>query len=206
MSSDAIDRRRNRRTLEKYLSQARHREGGRDRTRDARAAPRYVGRISATYDVPAIFPECCPSGASSSTSAVQRRYDRPSRRLATLAWDPRRSALFRRGPLDTLKNNRQRHRLASMKGSWAGAMGQVQIMSVQLPRVRAGLRRRRPPRHLVDGGGRAARRSRGLRSRRANWTAGESWGREVAIQPEARRRIWWTRVDAATARARRDAT
>ena len=49
--------------------------------------------------------------------------------LATLAWDPRRSSFFRGELLDALEIlNRGDIGLESMKGSWAGAMGQVQFM------------------------------------------------------------------------------
>src|SRR5207253_5155020 len=49
--------------------------------------------------------------------------------LATLAWDPRRSTLFRRELFDALEIlNRGDIDLANMKGSWAGAMGQVQFI------------------------------------------------------------------------------
>ncbi len=49
--------------------------------------------------------------------------------LATLAWDPRRSALFRAELFDALEIlNRGDIELARLKGSWAGAMGQVQFM------------------------------------------------------------------------------
>lgn len=49
--------------------------------------------------------------------------------LATLAWDPRRSALFRTELLSALEIlNNGDIELARMRGSWAGAMGQVQFM------------------------------------------------------------------------------
>src|ERR1700730_904071 len=49
--------------------------------------------------------------------------------LATLAWDPRRSTMFRNELLDALEIlNRGDIDLAHMRGSWAGAMGQVQFM------------------------------------------------------------------------------
>lgn len=49
--------------------------------------------------------------------------------LATLAWDPRRSTFFRGELFDALQIlNRGDIDLASMKGSWAGAMGQPQFM------------------------------------------------------------------------------
>jgi membrane-bound lytic murein transglycosylase B len=108
--------------------------------------------------------------------------------LATLAWDPRRSALFRRELLDALEIlNRGDIDLPSLRGSWAGAMGQVQFI---------------PSSYLqyaedYDGDGR-----RDIWSTTADvfasianymhghgWKDGESWGREVKVPPEARRRI-----------------
>jgi membrane-bound lytic murein transglycosylase B len=49
--------------------------------------------------------------------------------LATLAWDPRRSAFFRGELFDALEIlNRGDIDLPRLKGSWAGAMGQTQFM------------------------------------------------------------------------------
>ena len=49
--------------------------------------------------------------------------------LATLAWDPRRSAFFRGELFNALEIlNRGDIELAKMRGSWAGAMGQPQFM------------------------------------------------------------------------------
>jgi membrane-bound lytic murein transglycosylase B len=49
--------------------------------------------------------------------------------LATLAYDPRRSTLFRSELFDALEIlNRGDIELASLKGSWAGALGQPQFM------------------------------------------------------------------------------
>src|SRR6185503_9319845 len=49
--------------------------------------------------------------------------------LATLAWDPRRSTLFRAELFSALEIlNRGDIDIAKMRGSWAGAMGQVQFM------------------------------------------------------------------------------
>jgi membrane-bound lytic murein transglycosylase B len=49
--------------------------------------------------------------------------------LATLAWDPRRSALFREELLTALEIlNRGDIEFADMRGSWAGAMGQPQFI------------------------------------------------------------------------------
>jgi peptidoglycan lytic transglycosylase B len=108
--------------------------------------------------------------------------------LATLAWDRRRAAFFRGELLDALQIlDRGDIDLEHLRGSWAGAMGQVQFM---------------PSSYLewaedFDGDGR-----RDIWSTPADvfasianyllghgWTAGEPWGREVKIAPEAARRI-----------------
>jgi membrane-bound lytic murein transglycosylase B len=108
--------------------------------------------------------------------------------LATLAWDPRRSTFFRGELLDALEIvNRGDIELPRLRGSWAGAMGQVQFM---------------PSSYLKfaedwDGDGR-----RDVWSDEADifasianylkgngWRADETWGREVAVGREAARRI-----------------
>lgn len=108
--------------------------------------------------------------------------------LATLAWDPRRSTLFRRELLDALEIlNRGDIDLASMKGSWAGAMGQPQFMPSSYLRFAED----------YDGDGRRdiwstpadifASIANYLHGNR--WTSGQSWGREVNVDAAARRRI-----------------
>jgi membrane-bound lytic murein transglycosylase B len=108
--------------------------------------------------------------------------------LATLAWDPRRSALFRRELFDALEIlNRGDIEFSHLRGSWAGAMGQVQFM---------------PSSYLqfaedYDGDGRKDiwSTSADVFASIANylkghgWKAGESWGREVKVTPEVARRI-----------------
>ncbi len=108
--------------------------------------------------------------------------------LTTLAWDPRRSTFFRGELFDALEIlNRGDIDFAHMKGSWAGAMGQLQFM---------------PSSYLdfaedYDGDG-----VRDIWSNPADvfasianylvgygWTAGESWGREVKVSPSAARAI-----------------
>jgi membrane-bound lytic murein transglycosylase B len=108
--------------------------------------------------------------------------------LATLAWDPRRSTFFRGELFDALEIlNRGDISLARMRGSWAGAMGQVQFM---------------PSSYLqfaedFDGDGR-----RDIWSTPADvfasianylkghgWKAGEPWGREVKVEPDPARTI-----------------
>jgi peptidoglycan lytic transglycosylase B len=110
------------------------------------------------------------------------------RALTTLAWDPRRSALFRAELFDALEIlNRGDTDLAKMKGSWAGAMGQPQFM---------------PSSYLAfaedfDGDGRRdiwsspgdvfASIANYLRGH--GWVAGSNWGREVKIPKEVATRL-----------------
>ena len=108
--------------------------------------------------------------------------------LATLAWDPRRATFFRGELFNALEIlNRGDIDLAHMKGSWAGAMGQLQFM---------------PSSYLdyaedYDGDGR-----RDIWSTPADvfasianylvghgWIAGQSWGREVKVSRAAERAI-----------------
>jgi membrane-bound lytic murein transglycosylase B len=127
--------------------------------------------------------------------------------LATLAWDPRRATFFRGelfNALDIL--NRGDIDFASMKGSWAGAMGQPQFM---------------PSSYLqfaqdFDGDGRKdiwgnagdvfASIANYLKGH--GWVEGQTWGREVRLSPEAAKKI---RADVArrgtdTCRGARDMT
>jgi membrane-bound lytic murein transglycosylase B len=108
--------------------------------------------------------------------------------LATLAWDPRRATFFRGELFDALEIlNRGDIDLAHLRGSWAGAMGQVQFM---------------PSSYLqfaedFDGDGRRdiwstpgdvfASIANYLKGH--GWAAGQTWGREVKVTPEVGRRI-----------------
>jgi membrane-bound lytic murein transglycosylase B len=100
--------------------------------------------------------------------------------LATLAYDERRGAMFRRQLLAALRIVDQGHQQpTSMKGSWAGAMGQVQFMPST---YRA---------YAVDhdGDGRKdiwssvpdALASAANYLSNAGWRRGETWGRRVEI-------------------------
>ena len=126
--------------------------------------------------------------------------------LATLAWDPRRSALFRAELFDALDIlNRGDIELPRLKGSWAGAMGQVQFMPSSYLKFAEDF----------DGDGRRdiwATPSDIFASianymKGHGWIDGDTWGREVAVSPEARRRIT-NEVDSrnGTCRATRDMT
>jgi membrane-bound lytic murein transglycosylase B len=108
--------------------------------------------------------------------------------LATLAWDPRRSPLFRRELFDALEIlNRGDIELARLRGSWAGAMGQPQFMPSSYLRYAEDF----------NGDGRRdiwstpgdvfASIANYLKGR--GWVTGERWGREVRVGEEARRRI-----------------
>jgi membrane-bound lytic murein transglycosylase B len=108
--------------------------------------------------------------------------------LATLAWDPRRSTFFRGELFDALQIvNRGDIDLAHLRGSWAGAMGQVQFMPSSYLKYAED----------YDGDGRRdiwsepadvfASIANYLSSR--GWTNGDSWGREVKVSADASRRI-----------------
>jgi membrane-bound lytic murein transglycosylase B len=126
--------------------------------------------------------------------------------LATLAWDPRRSTFFRGELFDALEIlNRGDIDFASMKGSWAGAMGQPQFMPSSYLKYAED----------YDGDGHKdiwsnqgdvfASIANYLKGH--GWKAGESWGREVAVSPGAAKHI---RADVArradTCRGARDMT
>jgi membrane-bound lytic murein transglycosylase B len=108
--------------------------------------------------------------------------------LATLAWDPRRSLFFRGELFAALEIlNHGDIEAARMRGSWAGAMGQVQFMPSSYLKFAEDF----------DGDGRRdiwssppdvlASIANYLRGH--GWTAGPSWGREVHLPKEAPGRI-----------------
>jgi membrane-bound lytic murein transglycosylase B len=108
--------------------------------------------------------------------------------LATLAWDPRRAAFFREELFNALEIvNRGDIDLARLRGSWAGAMGQVQFMPSSYLKFAEDF----------DGDGR-----RDIWSTPADvfasianylhghgWTPDEMWGREVIVTAAAKSRI-----------------
>jgi membrane-bound lytic murein transglycosylase B len=126
--------------------------------------------------------------------------------LATLAWDPRRATFFRGELFDALEIlNRGDITIGDMKGSWAGAMGQVQFMPSSYLKFAQD----------YDGDGRKdiwanhgdvfASIANYLKGH--GWVPGQAWGREVSISAEALQHI---RRDvpfrAGSCRARRDMT
>ena len=108
--------------------------------------------------------------------------------LATLAWDPRRATFFRGELFDALEIlNRGDIDLASMKGSWAGAMGQPQFMPSSYLKFAEDF----------DGDGRKdiwsspgdvfASIANYLKGH--GWTSDQTWGREVSIAAPAAKKI-----------------
>ena len=103
--------------------------------------------------------------------------------LATLAWDPRRSAFFRSELFAALQIlDRGDIELTRMRGSWAGAMGQLQFMPSSFLKFAED----------YDGDGRRdiwssppdIFASVGNYLKGNGWIAGQAWGREVRV-PEA---------------------
>jgi len=108
--------------------------------------------------------------------------------LATLAWDPRRAAFFRGELFNALEIlSRGDIDLPRLKGSWAGAMGQVQFMPSSYLKFAEDF----------DGDGRRdiwstpgdvfASIANYLKGH--GWAADQGWGREVTVSAEAARRI-----------------
>ena len=173
-------------TLEKYLSQ-RVTAAQITTAREMMAKHHdLLEEISATYDVP---PSLLISIWGFESNFGRFAGVRPTvAALATLAYDPRRSTLFRRELFAALEIlNRGDIDLASMKGSWAGAMGQVQFIPtsyLQYAEDYDGDGRRDIWGTTADVFASIANYMRGQ-----GWKNGESWGREVQLTPEARRRI-----------------
>ncbi len=103
--------------------------------------------------------------------------------LATLAYDTRRSAFFRRELMAALRILNQGHiDFAAMKGSWAGAMGQSQFMPTSFQAYAQDF----------DGDGRRdiwlnpadVFASIANYLKRHKWQAGQTWGREVVLPPD----------------------
>jgi membrane-bound lytic murein transglycosylase B len=108
--------------------------------------------------------------------------------LATLAWDTRRSTLFRGELLNALDIlNSGDVDLAHLRGSWAGAMGQPQFLPSSYVKWAEDF----------DGDGRRdiwttpadvfASIANYLKAH--GWTTGQSWGREVKVSKQAAERI-----------------
>jgi membrane-bound lytic murein transglycosylase B len=145
-----------------------------------------VDRVAAHYQIP---PHTIVSIWGAESNFGRFTGVRPTvEALATLAWDPRRSTLFRGElfhALDIL--NRGDIGIADMRGSWAGAMGQPQFMPSSYLKYAEDF----------DGDGRRdIWGSQGdIFASIANylkgygWTPGQLWGREVTVPKETGDRI-----------------
>ncbi len=173
-------------SLEQYLDRrltAKLIKGGRDAYAKQREL---VDRIAERYGVPANIIIAIWGAESNFGRFSGVRPTVPA--LATLAWDPRRATFFRGELFNALEIvNRGDIDLPRLRGSWAGAMGQVQFM---------------PSSYLqfaedFDGDGRRdiwstpsdIFASIGNYLKGHGWAAGETWGREVLVTPEVARRI-----------------
>ena len=126
--------------------------------------------------------------------------------LATLAWDPRRSTLFRRELFNALEILDQGHiELAKMQGSWAGAMGQPQFMPssyLEFAEDFDGDGKRDIWSSTPDVFGSIANYLKGK-----GWVTGARWGREVKVPPAVLTQIRDTvERRSAGCQARRDMT
>src|SRR5262245_8852174 len=105
--------------------------------------------------------------------------------LATLAYDPRRSAMFRSELFNALEIvNRGDIELEQMKGSWAGALGQPQFMPssyLQFAQDFDGDGKRDIWRSQPD-----VFASVAYYLQQHGWKAGSRWGREVRIPASVR--------------------
>ena len=100
--------------------------------------------------------------------------------LATLAWDPRRSAFFRSELLDAMEIlNRGDIDAARMRGSWAGAMGQPQFMPSSYLKWAEDFDD--DGRRDIWGSSADVFASIANYLKAHGWTAGQVWGREVRV-------------------------
>jgi membrane-bound lytic murein transglycosylase B len=108
--------------------------------------------------------------------------------LATLAWEGRRGAFFRGELMDALDVvDRGYIGLDDLRGSWAGAMGQTQFMPSSYLKYAVdfdGDDRRDIWKSTPDTLASIANYLKG-----SGWTEDETWGREVAVSPDAQARI-----------------
>jgi membrane-bound lytic murein transglycosylase B len=108
--------------------------------------------------------------------------------LATLAWDPRRSTLFRKELFSALQIlNDGDIEITRMRGSWAGAMGQPQFMPstyLQYAEDFDGDGRKDIWGSPADTFASIANYLRGY-----GWTSGQLWGREVSMPKAVASRI-----------------
>jgi membrane-bound lytic murein transglycosylase B len=152
----------------------------------ARVNATILNRVEADYDVQRRFVVAI--------WGMESRYGRLTGRtpvfqaLATLAWEPRRAAMFRGELFDALSMVARGHiEPSEMTGSWAGAMGQTQFMPSNYLKYAVDFDK--------DGRSDIWRSTGDALASIANylkgfgWNDKETWGREVKVPTEARARI-----------------
>ena len=147
---------------------------------------RLLARLERTYGV--------PGRIVLAIWGMESRYGRNIGRtpvfqaLATLAWEPRRSNFFRGQLFDALTIVSRGHSdVATMRGSWAGAMGQTQFMPssyLEYAVDEDGDGRRDIWGSTPDVLGSIANYLKGH-----GWAPDHTWGREVRVSAAARARI-----------------
>jgi membrane-bound lytic murein transglycosylase B len=125
---------------------------------------------------------------------LESRYGRNAGRtpvfqaLATLAWEPRRSAFFRSQLFDAIDMvARGDIEPAAMKGSWAGAMGQTQFMPSSY--LAHAVDFDRDGRRDIWSSTADALASIANYLKGHGWTRQYTWGREVRLSAAARARV-----------------
>jgi len=108
--------------------------------------------------------------------------------LATLAWEPRRSAYFRGELFDALSMVASGHiEPEAMTGSWAGAMGQAQFMPSNYLKYAVDFNRDGRTDIWKSTGDALASIANYLKG--FGWNDKETWGREVKVPASARAKI-----------------
>ena len=108
--------------------------------------------------------------------------------LATLAWEPRRAAMFRGELFDALSMVAGGHvEAAEMTGSWAGAMGQTQFMPSNYLKYAVDFNRDGRTDIWKSTGDALASIANYLKG--FGWNDKETWGREVKVPAAAREKI-----------------
>ena len=108
--------------------------------------------------------------------------------LATLAWEPRRSAYFRGELFDALSMVASGHiEPEAMTGSWAGAMGQAQFMPSNYLKYAVDFNRDGRTDIWKSTGDALASIANYLKG--FGWNDKETWGREVKVSAGARAKI-----------------
>jgi membrane-bound lytic murein transglycosylase B len=169
-------------TLEAYLARRLSKTLVRDTRRALERHDALFRKVAAKYGVPA---DVLAAVWSIESNLGRFSGVRPTiQALATLAWDGRRAAFFRRELLDALTIlDRGDIEPGRLKGSWAGALGQPQFMPSTYLRYAQdfdGDGRRDIWRSLPD-----VLASIANFLKENGWTAGETWGREVRVPAPA---------------------